>query len=60
MKTEIKDALEMGKLIKLIQSETDINQYSRELITYLDMLHNRIRTLEMYMEQMYDITKKFI
>jgi hypothetical protein len=60
MKTELKDAMELGKLIELVEANGKRNQYSKELIDYIDMLHKKISTLEMHMEHFHDTSKKFV
>ena len=60
MKTDLMDILELGKLISLVEANGEINQYSKELIDYIDMLHKKISTLEMHMEHFHDTSKKFV
>lgn len=60
MKIETKDIIEIGKLVRLVEANGPDNQYSKELIQYLDLLHNSIKNLEMRMEQICEISKRFI
>lgn len=60
MKTQIKDVIELGKLIRLVEANGQDNQYSKELWRYIDLLHNKIKSMGMQMEQIYEISKKFI
>lgn len=45
MKAALYDAIEIGRIINLVKNEGEKTQYTKELIDYLDKVHNKIRTL---------------
>jgi hypothetical protein len=57
MKTDLKNMIEVGKLVELVKTDNESGQYRKELINYLDLLHHRIKTLEMKIEFINDIAK---